>query len=158
MADTIDTREAKTPEIIELVERPAAVVHIGATMAEFPRLIGEAFGLAARTIAGSSAIIAGHPFARYLSFGDRIEAEAGFPFAGTLVPADDRVRQTTLPGGRAVKATHIGPYDEIGAAWERTTAWMGEHGLEGAGPPWEAYLTGPDEPGPPVTEIFWPIH
>jgi effector-binding domain-containing protein len=156
MTDTIDTRQAKTPEIIDLVERPAAVVRIDATMEEFPRLIGEAFGLAAQAIQGSDATVAGHPFARYLSFGDRIEAEAGFPLDGTLVPTD-RVTPTLLPGGRAVMATHVGAYDEIGAAWERTTAWMGEHGLEGAGPPWEAYLTGPEEPGPPVTEIFWPI-
>ena len=156
MIDTIGTHPAKTPEIIELVERPAAIVRVEATMQEFPRLLGEAFGLSARTIAGSGATIAGHPFARYLSFGDRIEAEVGFPFTGTLVPTD-RVKQTILPGGRAVTATHVGPYDDIGTAWDRATAWMSEHKLECAGPAWEAYLTGPDDPGPPVTEIFWPI-
>jgi len=93
MTDTIDTRQAKTPEIIEPVERPAAVVHIGATMVEFPHLLDEALGLAARTIAGSSATI-----------------------ADTLVPTD-RVKPTMLPGSRAVTATHVGPYDESGTAW-----------------------------------------
>ena len=156
MTDTIGARPAKMPEIVELGERPAAVVHVDATMADFPRVLGEAFGLAAQAIAASGATIAGHPFARYLSFGDRIEAEAGFPFVGPLVPTD-RVTRTMLPGGRAVTATHVGPYDEIGTAWDRATAWMGEHQLECAGPAWEAYLTGPDDPGPPVTEIFWPI-
>jgi len=158
MTDTIGTRPTMSPEIVELVERPAAVVHVDATMEEFPRVLGEAFGLAARRIDGSGATVAGHPFARYLSFGDRIEAEAGFPFAGTLVPTrPDRVMQTMLPGGRAVTTTHVGPYDEIGKAWDRAIAWMGEHQLECAGPAWEAYLTGPDDPGPPATEIFWPI-
>jgi effector-binding domain-containing protein len=156
MTDTIRSGQAKSPEIVELGERPAAVVRIDATLAEFPGLIGEAFGLSAQAIAASGATVAGHPFARYLSFGERIEAEAGFPFAGTLVPTD-RVGQAVLPGGRAVTATHVGPYDEIGPAWERTMAWLGEQGLEGAGPPWEAYLTGPEEPGMPVTEIVFPI-
>jgi effector-binding domain-containing protein len=156
MTDPIGTRPAKAPEIVELVERPAAVVHIDATMEEFPRLLGEAFGLAARAIAAAGAVIAGHPFARYLSFGARIEAEAGFPFTGTLVPTD-RVSQAKLPGGRAVTATHVGPYDEIETTWDQATAWMGEQRLEGTGPAWEAYLTGPDDPGPPVTEVFWPI-
>jgi effector-binding domain-containing protein len=156
MADTIDTRLANSPEIVELVEQPAAVVHIDATMEEFPRVLGEAFGLAAQTIAMCGATIAGHPFARYLSFGDRIEAEAGFPFAGTLVPTD-RVTLATLPGGRAVKTTHVGSYDAIAQAWDRAIAWMAEHQLEGAGPAWEAYLTGPEDPGLPVTEVFWPI-
>jgi effector-binding domain-containing protein len=125
MTDTIDTRQTKTPEIVELVERPTAVVRIDATMEEFPRVLGEAFGLAARTIAGSDATITGHPFARYVSFGDRIEAEAGFPFAGTLVPTD-RVRQAMLPGGRAVTITHVGPYEEIGTAWERMLTITGD--------------------------------
>lgn len=156
MTDTIGSRSAKTPEIVELVERPAAVVRIDARVEELPRLIGEAFGLTASAIAQSGATIAGHPFARYLSFGDRIEAEVGFPFAGTLV-ATDRVVLSTLPGGRAVTATHIGAYDAIAQTWDRAMAWMGEHQLEGAGPAWEAYLTGPEDPGPPVTEVFWPI-
>lgn len=156
MTDPLASRRAKTPEIVELAERQAAIVPVAATMDEFPRALGEAFGLAARAIADSGATIAGHPFARYLSFGDRIEAEVGFPFTGTLIPTD-RVRQATLPGGRAVTATHVGPYDEIGTTWDRATAWMGEHQLECTGSAWEAYLTGPDDPGPPVTEIFWPI-
>jgi effector-binding domain-containing protein len=36
-------------------------------------------------------------------------------------------------------------------------AFAREHGLTPTGPGWECYLTGPDEPGPPVTEIFWPV-
>ncbi len=156
MTEAVNTRPPTTPKIVELVERPAAVVRLDATMEDFPRLIGDAFRLTAAAIAASGATIAGHPFARYLSFGDRIEAEAGFPFAGTLIPTD-RVLPSTIPGGRAATTTHVGPYDEIGPAWERAMAWMGAHQLEAAGPPWEAYLTGPDEPGPPVTEIFWPI-
>jgi effector-binding domain-containing protein len=41
--------------------------------------------------------------------------------------------------------------------WERVNTWLGEHELTAIGPPWEAYLTGPDEPGPPVIEGFFPI-
>jgi hypothetical protein len=99
MTDTIRSDPAKSPEIIEIVERPAAVVRIDATLAEFPGLIGEAFGLSAQAIAASGATIAGPPFARYLSFGERIEAEAGFPFVGTLVPTD-RVGQPARRPGR----------------------------------------------------------
>jgi hypothetical protein len=34
---------------------------------------------------------------------------------------------------------------------------MKEHELETAAAPWEAYLTGPEDPGPPITEIFFPV-
>jgi effector-binding domain-containing protein len=56
-----------------------------------------------------------------------------------------------------VTVTHVGPYDAIGTAWERAQAWMGEQGETPSGPGWETYLTGPDEPGPPVTEITFPL-
>lgn len=156
MTDAIGTRPVAAPRIVELAARPAAVVRIEGTVADLPRLIGEAFGLTAGAITASGATIAGPPFARYLAFGGRIEAEVGFPFEGRLVPTE-RVFEAKLPGGRAVTVTHVGPYDEIGSAWERAQAWMGHQGVTPSGPGWEAYLTGPDEPGPPVTEIYFPL-
>jgi len=156
MTDAIGTRHATTPEIVELPERHAAVVGIDGRVDELPRLMGEAFGLSAETIGESGAVIAGPPFARYYGFGERIQAEAGFPFSGTLVPTD-RVRETILPGGRLVTTTHVGSYEELTQAWDRAAAWMREHALTSTGAPWECYLTGPDEPGPPITEIFWPL-
>lgn len=156
MTEAIDLRPAITPEFVELLERPAAVVTIEGRVDEFPRLLGDAFGVTAQAIGASGAVVAGHPFVRYHGFGERIQAEAGFPFAGTLRPTE-RVHQIVLPGGRAVRAVHVGSYDQIGAAWERVNAWLGEHELVGNGAPWEAYLTGPDEPGPPITEILFPV-
>ena len=47
--------------------------------------------------------------------------------------------------------------DQIGDAWERVQAWIKEHELESTAAPWEAYLTGPEDPGPPITEIFFPV-
>lgn len=156
MTGAIGTRPAPTPTIIELPDRRAAVVRIAGPVADMPRMMGEAFDLTMRAITASGAAFAGHPFARYLEFGGRVVAEAGFPFSGT-VSAGDRVYVTELPGGRAVTATYVGPYDEIGDAWEAIARWMKEHGLESSAPPWEAYATGPDDPGPPVTEIYFPI-
>ena len=156
MTDTLRTRAAVTPEIVEHPERTAAVVRIEGRVDELPKLMGEAFHLTEQAIGESRAVVAGPPFARYLEFGERVIAEVGFPFEGTLVRTD-RVREVMLPSGPLVTTTHVGPYDRLGETWERTTAWMGEHELVTAGPGWECYLTGPDESGPPVTEIFWPI-
>ncbi len=156
MTNTTRTRPAATPQIVEQPERQAAVVRIEGSVEQLPELMGEAFRLTENAITKSGAVVAGMPFARYLGFGELVIAEVGFPFDGTLVPAD-RVHQITLPGGRLVTTTHVGPYDQLGEAWERTTAWMGEHEFVTDGPGWECYLTGPDEPGRPVTDIFWPI-
>jgi effector-binding domain-containing protein len=156
MSELTETRPALTPEIVNLPEQQAAVVEIHGRVDEFPRLLGEAFGLTAGALGASGAVIAGHPFVRYVEFGERVQADVGFPFTGTLVPTD-RVRQTQLPAGRAVTTTYVGPYQEIAVAWNRVASWMRERELTASGPAWESYLTGPGEPGPPVTEIFFPI-
>ena len=156
MAETISQSAAVVAEIVELPQRLAAVVRIDGRVEEMPRLMGEAFGLTAEAITMSGATIAGPPFARYYGFGERVEAEAGFPFTGVLVDTD-RVHEIVLPAGRAVTTTHTGPYDQLAIAWNRATAWMREHELSATGAPWESYLTGPGEPGPLITEIYWPL-
>ena len=156
MTEAIETRPATTPEIIDLPARQAAVVRIEGPVADMPRLMGEAFELTMQAVTQSGASYAGHPFARYESVEPQIVAEVGFPFTGTVTPIG-RVFISELPGGRAVKTTHVGPYERIGEAWNRATTWIAEQGLEQAAPGWEAYLTSPDEPGPPITEIYLPI-
>ena len=83
-------------------------------------------------------------------------AEVGFPFTGALDPTD-RVHRVDLPEGRAVIATHIGSYQTLADTWHRTEAWMRERGLEVGGAGWESYLTAPEDPGPPVTQIVFPL-
>jgi effector-binding domain-containing protein len=147
---------AATPTIVELPERQTAIVRVNGSAADLPRLMGEAFDLTARAIARSGAQIAAEPFARYFGFGEPISAEVGFPFVGTLEPTAP-VEVSSLPGGRAVTMTHVGPYDELGGAWQRGQSWLSGRGLTLTGAPWECYLTGPDVPGMPVTQIYWPI-
>jgi effector-binding domain-containing protein len=155
MKEAIETLPS-TPEIVDLPARPAAVVRIEGPTADMPRMMAEAFDLTMQTIGAGHATYAGHPFARYASFGPQIVAEVGFPFSGTVTPTD-RVYVAELPVGRAVMTRHVGPYDTVGEAWRRVQTWMKEHDLVSSGAPWEAYLTSPEEPGPPVTEIFFPI-
>jgi effector-binding domain-containing protein len=149
-------RPVATPRIVELRGRATAVVDVDAPASELPAALGEAFRLTADAIMASGAAFGGEPFARYLAMGERIRAEVGFPFVGALRPTG-RVRESALPGGQAVMTTHVGSYDELGRAWERGALWAREHGLAFAGPGWECYLSDPNEPGPPVTEIYWPV-
>ncbi len=152
----VSTVPTLTPEVVELEERQAAVVHVVGEPSRLPALLGDAFELTMERIAASGGQVAGPPFARYLAFGERIEAEVGFPYIGTLATTV-RVRDTTLPGGRAVLLTHVGAYEEIGRAWEHVNGWIHEHGLVQASAPWESYLTEPGAPGMPVTQIVFPV-
>ena len=113
-----------------------------------------AFSVTSRAITSAGARYAGHPFARYTAFGEHNEAAVGFPFVGD-VPATEGIEITELPGGRAAMVRHIGPYDQIGLAWERAAASMKERGLTPSGPAWGALPHGPGGPGPADYRIFW---
>jgi len=150
------TVNAVAPQVVELEPRRAAAVRIAAPAAQLPTLLPKAFEETMAQIAASGAQLAGPPFARYLGFGVEVEADVGFPYTGTL-ERSERVRDVRLPGGRAVLATHVGAYDEIASAWAAIKAWIDERELEPTSAPWESYLTGPDDPGLPVTQIVFPI-
>ena len=158
MTDLVEGRPAAAEDVtlVELPARRAAVVRISGPVTDMPAMMGGAFSATAAAIGAAGASFAGPPFARYTGFGERIEAEVGFPFDGE-VPETDRIAIVQLPGGLAATTRHVGPYDQIGAAWERAQAWLREHGYAPTSPAWECYLTGPQDPGPPITEVFWPL-
>jgi effector-binding domain-containing protein len=149
------TSHPTTPTLVELRPQAAAVVHVEGPVEELPRLLGMAFDETAQAITISGARFSGPPFARYLTMTPMIKAEVGFPYAGNLIPSG-RVYRTTLPGGRAACAVHIGPYDTLAATWEATQAWLAAQGLTIAATPWESYRSEPDAT-PPVTEVVFPV-
>lgn len=72
-------------------------------------------------------------------------------------PAGRKLVMQTVEGGLAAVIVHVGPYEELAGTYQALGAWIEQHGYRIAGPVQETYLTGPDEPGPPVTEIRMPI-
>jgi DNA-binding transcriptional MerR regulator/predicted transcriptional regulator YdeE len=81
-------------------------------------------------------------------------AESGSPVP---TPAGRLLREREVPGGEVAVIIHVGPYETISESYQALAAWVEEHGFRIAGPPHEIYLTGPDEPGPPVTEVRIPV-
>jgi effector-binding domain-containing protein len=158
MTDLVEGRPetGAVVSVCELPQKRAAIVRVSGPAPDLPVLMGRAFEVTSRAITAAGAQFAGHPFARYTAFGEHIEAEVGFPFSGE-VPATGEIEIVTLPGGLAAMARHVGPYEQLSRAWEDGTAWLKERGLTPTAPAWECYLTGPEDPGPPITEIFWPL-
>ena len=91
-----------------------------------------------------------------------VDVEMAFPLSEIpeqrpQTPAGRVFEARTIPGGRAAVITHTGPYDTISTAYTTLGTWIAENNLTIAGPTQEAYLTAPDDPNGPVTEIRFPV-
>lgn len=91
--------------------------------------------------------------------GHAVELECGMPVASPM-DGGGRIEAGELPAGTVATVTHMGPYDALPKTWAALTEWMGSQGLQGAGAPWEVYVTDPGtEPDQSKwrTDIFFPV-
>jgi effector-binding domain-containing protein len=104
---------------------------------------------------------AGHPYAIYYNWDPEgmILIEAGVPLQ-EAVEGEKEIMQVMSPGGKVVRASHTGPYEESGAAHEAINRYIMVLKMEFAGAPWEVYITDPsEEPDPQKWEtiIYYPV-
>lgn len=139
--------------------QPTAVMTTTLPVPEIGPWLAKAYGTLAGVITAHGAYPAGPPFARYHRLaGDRFIVEAGFPVSAA-VDADGGVRPSELPGGPLAVTVHTGPYEQMASAYEALASWIGNHGGEPAGDPWEVYFTDPAKQPDPATwrtEIIQP--
>jgi effector-binding domain-containing protein len=140
-------------EQVELQEQPTAVVRGLVPVEGIPEFLGGVFGEVLAAIDAQGVRPDGMPFARYVPTAGGFQVEAGFPTSAPVQPAG-RVVPSSLPGGPALQVLHQGPYDEVAAAYAAAEAWLGDHGLSATGPPWEAYLDGPEVAEPRTLVTF----
>jgi len=109
----------------------------------------------------------GMPHAVYLTAPDEIPEDQSVwelwaPVSGDTqeAPADESgCGVKYCPEHVVASATHVGPYETIGATYEPLVQWIGGHGYEIAGPAEELYFSDPDEvpPSEYVTEVRFPV-
>ena len=103
---------------------------------------------------------AGAPFVIYHAFGPSdIDAEVCVPISEPA-SATGRIQSREIPGLTVARTLHVGPYEELGAAYRALTEWIDRNGLESAGPVQERYLNGPGDGVTPAeyrTEVEIPI-
>jgi effector-binding domain-containing protein len=131
-----------------LLERPAqptAVVRGSLPVADLPTFFARAFPAVWAALEAQGIGLAGEPFGYYPAVpGTTVEVEVGFPIAGPFAATGD-VRQSELPAGRVVTATHVGPFNTLERTYAEMCEWAAEQGLKPSGPMWEAYLTDPEQ-------------
>jgi effector-binding domain-containing protein len=161
MTDLAPAQPYDTGVRIELDPAPLAVVrHHDVTLADVPDLFDAGYGVIGALVGTGALVPAGPALAVYR--GDpsgRFDLDLGFPVS---VPLDEPITSaglevvgTTLPAGPARAATHLGAYDDLGAAWARLVA------VSDATPTgvWiEVYVTDPSvDPDALRTDLYMPV-
>jgi effector-binding domain-containing protein len=144
------------PEIATREATSTAVVHTSVPMSGIAEALSSIYGEVIAYL-GRAGVEPLEAFARYTIHDDgaAVDIEAGFSATGPVRP-EGRIEAGSLPGGEAATVLHVGPYDQVGDAYEALTAWLAERGREPAGQPWEVYLSMPDE-DPPRTLVVFPL-
>jgi effector-binding domain-containing protein len=71
-----------------------------------------------------------------------LDLEIGFPFAQHL-RGEGEVLAGEFPAGKVAECLHVGPYDQLGAAYEALQQWMTANGHTPSGVAYEFYLNDP---------------
>jgi effector-binding domain-containing protein len=128
-----------------------------------PEKLGDALARMLPAVHGyareQGAIVTGMPFMRYLSMNGTFRIQAGMPVA-EAAEGSGEIKPDELPGGKAATTVFLGPYHEVGAAWDAINTWREELGLEISFGGWDVYENDPSEvasPGELRTRIYQPL-
>jgi effector-binding domain-containing protein len=102
----------------------------------------------------------GYPFCIYPRYSpEEMEMVCAVPVApDAKLPAKYKISQT--PGGKAVKATHVGAYEKLEATYKDLDQYIAFKKIEMNGAPWEVYVTDPTvekDTAKWVTEVYYPV-
>ncbi len=106
--------------------------------------MGEAFQSVMRFM-NSKGISPGAVLAAYYTYDpERMTFRAGFSVSPEdAAKAEGAVKAATLPRGRVLTFTHVGPYAELRNSYAKMMDYMNANGLAPGEPSWEIYVDDP---------------
>lgn len=161
-------------ESMEVQVDPTPAVQLQSKSNTDPAAIGAAVSAAFTTMSEfldrSSIQPAGPPRVIYNAW-DSNETRFTLAFPVTSPPPEigtnEAVTVGTLPGVRALRFEHVGPYDTLRSTYDRIDAWLREHkAIDGRAdwerymPMWEEYLNDPQTTPASelITRIYLPLN
>ena len=146
-------------ELRERQSQPTLVIRTRSAVQDMPQVLGQAWGAIMHYAGQKGLQPSGPPFVAYhiMDMQD-LDLEIGFPFAKKLDGAGE-VLAGEIPGGKAAGCLHVGPYDQLRAAYKALGKWMEANGYTPAGVAYESYLNDPQTTPPEAlqTDIFFPL-
>ncbi|MBV8176893.1 MAG: GyrI-like domain-containing protein [Verrucomicrobia bacterium] len=145
------TVQTVSPRLIAAVRRKVAVGDVGATWRPALDQVWAFLRTHPGLCEGGHNIFLYHQPARC---GDPMEVDFGIEVVREFDPSGE-VRPVKTPGGEVVVATHVGPYDQLGQAYDAIHAWAAANDRALAGKSWEIYGDWQDDPAKLETTVMF---
>lgn len=145
-------------KVKEQSAQPVLSVRTHAAVQDLPALFGKIYGAIMQYLAELGEQPAGMPFTAYHNMDmQNLDLEIGFPVARKLAGKGE-IQASEFPGGKLASVMHIGPYDQLGAAYDALGKWVQAQGYVPTGAMYEMYYDGPETPPQETrTEILMPV-
>jgi len=136
---------------VEITEvEPVDILYIQNSGSQDPADIAEVLAKAFREISAFIAMndvtIAAQPMAiTHAGSENGYAFDAAIPIVDKDMTLSGNIRLGNTPAGRAIRAVHRGPYDQMVPVYEKLSAYMGAHGLREGPVSWEQYISDPGE-------------
>lgn len=85
---------------------------------------------------------------------DGVTVEVGVEVSGYFDAVDDVIYSQT-PSGEVASVLHVGPYSQLGKAYDAVIQWCTEHHRPHANVYWEVYGDWDEDPAKLETEVFY---
>jgi effector-binding domain-containing protein len=150
-------------QTIEAASRPMIYVSRLAKMepAAIGHTIGEAFAALGAAINDHGIAPVDAPVAVYRQAEDgNVAIDVGFPVEKESVQkVRGEVKSGVTPSGKALKAIHRGPYDDVGKTYAALYAHLKQRRMPMPPVSWEVYVNDPQKVAPKdlVTEVYLPL-
>lgn len=138
--------------------QPTMCVRTHAPASRLPELLAQAFGDIMTAVAAQGAAVSGTPYVAYRNMNmEDLDLEIGFPVSKALA-ARGRVEPGELPAGDWASTMHIGPYSDVGPAWNELQGYIRAQGRATAPVGYEFYFDGPETPPERIrTRVAFPL-
>lgn len=146
-------------QLLDRQSQPTLAIRTRSSVQGLPQVLGQAWGAIMQYAGQMGVQPSGPPFVAYHNMDMQdLDLEIGFPFAqklrgeGELLPGE-------IPGGKAAGCLHVGPYDQLGAAYEALQKWLEANCYTPSGVAYEFYLNDPQTTPPDElqTEVVFPL-
>ncbi len=130
-------------QLLDRQVQPTLVMRMRTSVQKLPQVLGQTWGAIMQYAGRIGVHPSGPPFVAYHNMDMQdLDLEIGFPYAQQVM-GEGEILEGEIPGGKAASCLHVGPYDQVGAAYEALRKWIEAGGYTPSGVAYESYLNDP---------------